>query len=270
MGMNIVMAIGPRDRDLALRVLAWSAELGRQSVPLYLVPSEVLTPEDLRLAVQLGNLGFESVEVRTVWELPPHSGWPVGPNAAFITAANWMSNQTADSWFFWEPDAIPLRARWAELLSVEYSLRGGGGILGIVMPACPHGTYRPHVSGVAIYPRRCWAEAGRLLTNLQQPFDLALAPWSVPIAHGTRLIQQMWLDGGRSVEFKRRSDMLVVSNEAVVFHRDKAGVLITLLRQSLQDSAAVIETASESKACGNGNLHQPRQTPRPRRKLKTG
>lgn len=233
MSMTVVMAVGPKDVELAIRNLGWSAAMGRQNIQLRLVLSEALREAEVKALVGYAIAGWESVEIREVWELYPQSGWPIGPNAAFLTAAHWMGRSTAESWFFWEPDAIPVRAGWAESLKREYRMRGGGGVMGVIMPACPLGTYTPHVGGVAIYPKRTWLEAGRLLTNMEKAFDLAIAPWAIPIAHGTRAIQQAWLDGGRSVTFNGVGDLRQISDEAVIFHREKTGVLITLLRERL-------------------------------------
>jgi hypothetical protein len=87
---------------------------------------------------------------------------------------------------------------------------------------------------VAVYPASLWAETASKLADLTKPFDLALAPWALALAADTRLIQQVWGDGGKSHPFDKPGDLeATVDPRAVIYHRDKAGRIIDLMRQKV-------------------------------------
>src|SRR5262245_57057045 len=93
--LEVIMGVGPRDVDLALKTLAWSKELGHQDLVLSFSLSDEIPLAELRALVLLGLGGFRCGDMVKVREFPEGSGWPVGPNTLFLEAAHLITRSAS-------------------------------------------------------------------------------------------------------------------------------------------------------------------------------
>jgi len=152
-------------------------------------------------------------------------GWPQGSNALFKHAAIEMK-QLNEPFLWLEPDAIPIKPGWLDAIANESA----------TYPASIIGR-----NGVAVYPADIIDLAGNAI-NDRQAFDVSLDPLLEYRTRDTKLIQFCW--GGIKLqptfvevrELHSPETVLKLSDlqpEAVLFHRNKDGTLIKLLRKRL-------------------------------------
>jgi len=167
--------------------------------------------------------------------------WPEGPNSLLLTALQQI--EKSDQPLLWlEPDAIPLKPNWLDTLSLVYTQCGKpfmGQIYTHEHPEPPMAPY-PLMSGVAVYPPDGWsrlAKAIKFAPNL--PFDVSCAPITYEAGANTKLIQHYYGEKGLPPTFSvNRTDSSPRNTftldrlhpNAVIFHRNKDGSLIRLLR----------------------------------------
>lgn len=164
------------------------------------------------------------------------SGWPQGPNSLFVRAARYVAQQHTGPWLWMETDAVPLRPRWLDYLEARY-LEVGKPILGAIIPCSDPRMPDQHISGCAIYPENFYGMAERLLLdNPQIAFDIALAPLAIPMAAHDELFHCFWGEKNRPPKFsavRQKPDEFTLEHlneKAVLFHRNKDGSLIRMLR----------------------------------------
>jgi len=167
-------------------------------------------------------------------------GWISGSNSLWLAAAQWANAHGRAFWFH-EPDAICLRAGWLDALELGWVMAGSPKYFGAVVRHQVHGLPNPYLEGCSIYH----ADA---VHEMMPPFDvskswtLACAPVTMPAAVNTPLIQHFWGEKDLAPTFAevKAPDSPVntftadtLSAGAVVFHRNKDGTLVQLLRRKL-------------------------------------
>jgi hypothetical protein len=167
----------------------------------------------------------------------PVVGWPAGANALWLLAAKHCKEAGRD-WLWLEPDAIPLKRGW--LIAID-KMRKGSRYFGHTYPFPQKGTFL--MSGVAVYPADAIDFLGPLVeASMETAFDVAIADRVMPHATHTALIHHFYGEKDlaptfvetRQTESPRNAftvDQLPV--EAVVFHRNKDGTLLEILRKRL-------------------------------------
>lgn len=226
--MNVAISYCEHDEELAHRWFAWCAELGGcENHDLVVLPFKGLTAPAIKDWKSVTVLRDYS-GVRSDWSEPGAIRDASGPNFAFRELANHFHAKKSGPWFYVEPDAIPLRKDWIDLIEAEYA-NAGHRYMGarVQVPETP-----VHMSGIGVYPEDL-AVTG---PNFMQPrlaqfgerwveaaFNLAGAPDALADFHETPLIQQVF----RGPVIQALDE---VRPDAAIFHNDKSGKLIYLLQ----------------------------------------
>lgn len=181
-------------------------------------------------------------QVTAISNLKPVDGWPAGPNSLFYVAAKHINDVLKEPWFWCETDAIPLKRKWMDTMTAIYEFKKAR-YMGVIVPrgTNPETLPEKHFTGVGVYPADAWVDVGRF-AGTDKPFDIASAGVVVPMAASTTLIHHFWGRKGLPPTFVSARDpaapenvftMANVPEEAVVYHRNKDGTLIDLLRRKL-------------------------------------
>lgn len=173
------------------------------------------------------------------------AGWPQGPNALFLKAAQ-AAEEIDDEWLFLEPDAVPLCAGWLDAIDMRRRATGAR-YMGALVPCSTPGLPPLHMDGVAVYPPYAHAElAGIVTANPNVAFDISTAEFVCKDAIGCDLFQSLWGEKDNPPRFASKRipktavfDLDYLNEKAVIFHRNKDGSLIRLLRRTLQQIAVV-------------------------------
>ena len=166
----------------------------------------------------------------------PHIGWPKAANSMFLTAAK----NVQDNWkrpFLWmESDCVPLCKGWLDQISREYDACKKP-FMGVVVPCNQAGFPVSYLNGVAVYP----ANAFDLILPLtkEKAWDISMAEMAVPQAHNSKLFVHLWGQKNNPPTFgevkdpthPERKTLSSIPTGAVLFHRNKDGSAIRLLRK---------------------------------------
>lgn len=219
----VVLAFCAADEHRVRDLLRWIAELGQVPATALAVVPKSYTGWS-RIGEQLIAAFKWHRTIKTPFDLPKE-GWPIGPNWSFLTAAEHCRREQVD--FLWiEPDCIPLRPGWFEAVRDEYRAAGLP-YLGFVEPATVD--YPEHLAGNAVYHHSVFHHFRT--DKLGTAWDVAMAEVLVPLAHRSRLIHQEFGPLDRPPVFDTVDDLRRIPQEAVLFHRNKNGSLIRVLRE---------------------------------------
>lgn len=242
--MNFAVPFHEGDKDQAQRWLSWVEELGGMGRHrLWLMPVKGLTT-DFKT-----GLPFEVIKdgsgIRTDWSKGDGEVRDAAGANSMIRQLCWhFYLAKAGAWTFMEPDAIPLREGWHDAWEDEYN-QARKHFMGALVPGKP-GQYPDHLTGVAVYSERT-VELSKLMMLpthakvdgseriVELAFDVAAAPDILKQCHRTKLIQHVF----RGPPFTDIRDLGRIDREAVIWHSDKDGGLIKLLRAKRQGSSVV-------------------------------
>ena len=244
--MNIAIACAEHEREMALRWFSWAAELGgTEGHKLFLLP---VAGMDAKAIIQAAETAFpdavtvlrDAEAIKSDWQSTDLARSAAGPNSAFRQVAWHFYMKKLGPFFFCELDCIPLKKGWIAALEEAYR-KAGKPFMGahVTIDKVPE-----HMSGNAVYSqdtvtlapsivmRTNWTTGGK---EYELAFDIAGAKEIIPQAHWTPLIQHNFRHSG----FASREDVdALVSHEAVVFHSNKDGSLIDILRGSVGAQAS--------------------------------
>lgn len=221
--MTLVFPLSQVDEQLALKQAKWIAELGGcQGHTALVVSDKRVANSAATIASDLTAAGFLTVEHV---DAPEIDGWPAGPNTLFKSVAKHIEYTTKEPWLWIEPDAVPLRASWINNIAAEYAGCGKPFMGDYVTLNDPN--FLDHMSGIAVYPGVMTRFAGNAVLALDIAWDVYAAEQILPQMHRTKLIQTIWKHPPFvSLEEMKRD----IRPECVLFHADKAGSLIDLMR----------------------------------------
>lgn len=207
-------------------LLEWMVDLRAvNGTAVVIVPARHVVSSEVTF---LANSAFARVVYQwTTFDLPKE-GWPVGANWSFLTAAEYCRRHNYDFWFN-EPDCIPLRPGWFEAIRDEYRACGKP-YMGFIEPGT--GDYPRHLTGNAAYHHSVFHHFRA--DKLGVAWDIAMADVLTPLAHPTRLFHQEFGPLEHPPVFHTVDDLRRIPKEAVVFHRNKDGSLIRVLREQRQ------------------------------------
>ena len=171
------------------------------------------------------------------------TGWPAGANALWLSAARYC--QSAGTDFLWlEPDSIPLKRGW--LVAID-KMRGNG-YFGHIYECFQPGLPSRVLSGVAVYRLDAYNLISPCIyARPDKAWDVSSADVIVPRARSTKLIQHFWGEPGLAPTFvevgsptppRNAFTLHDIWSEAVLYHRNKDGTLMSLLRRKLNLAAA--------------------------------
>jgi hypothetical protein len=254
--MNIVIPYCASDKDQVARLLPWIEELGAlRGHRLFLMPAQGVKADFAiphRTTILEDSYGIVSDWGRT--NMPVRSA--AGPNSMIRQIAWHFYLHKLGFWFFHEPDAIPLTADAYDKLEEEYR-RERKFYMGAFVPGM-EGEYPDHMTGVAIYPQdtiSCKTMMLPTMANVQNhtgqvelAFDVAAAEEIFAIGcHRTKLIQHVF----RGPAFRTREDLKRIDPEAVIWHTDKDGGLIDLLRVTKRGVARAERASTDRPDAGS-------------------
>lgn len=237
--INVVLPCCKADEDQAIRLLEWMAELGRKDAKLFILCSDECQHQKM---VELGLKAFfhcermrDAENIKSNWRDPGHENKSAeGPNSLFRQVVwnfyLWRLRGGGGAWLFLEPDAIPCRRDWLELLDNEY-VRANKPFMGFLVNHNTHpGDVGAHMSGVAIYPDYSAEILKKSILHSPMAFDMAAADITVPQMHPTNLIFHRF----RPPPFTTQEDFETrVPGHLALYHACKDGSIMPFLRQRL-------------------------------------
>lgn len=246
MVMYVVLPFHFGDSQQALNLLRWVKDLGGAEKYHCLLVADMAVGWQTGLDVMnAAKEAFASATIITNEKAV--TSWPEGANSLFFTAARFIQENVKSYWIWLEPDCVPMRSGWLREIEDHYMLAGQlflGHIYKNTQPEFP----REVMSGIAVYP----ANTAQILFEVQAiAWDVHHAQTICDLGANTNLIYAFWGQKDLAptfVEFKGHNDpvnAMVLENipkEAVLYHRNKDGTLINLLRRKLFPTGASTET----------------------------
>ena len=238
--MTVVIPFCHADSDLALALLEFIGQLGGcQEYNALLVADAAVDWGKAVDMISTANRIFRAASL--VCTETPITGWPAGANALWLTAARHCQSVGTD--FLWlEPDCVPLKRGW--LVSID-KMRGRG-YFGHVYDWPEQN--KKVMSGVAVYPFDAITIIGPLISaDPLRAWDVSSADLVVHGARHTKLIQHFYGENDVPPTFVEVKGPNSPRNafslddlwpEAVIFHRNKDGTLLNLLRRKMALSAS--------------------------------
>lgn len=246
--MTVVFPFYQGDARDLIRLLKWIEVLGGTKSHDAILCADAATP--FAMVWQIRDLAVRLFKTVRVINTPGTvSGWPQGANALFRCAAEYIQTNQLGPWLWCETDCIPLKKDWLTQLEEEYYGEGKQ-ILGTIVPCDKPGLPAQHVSGCAIYPENLYSLTKSILEQTPNvAFDLAIASVAVPLAENDHLFQCFWGEQDLPPTFIAAAHLKKHPNEftldqikpdSVLFHRNKDGTLIALLKNKLMPGSTAI------------------------------
>lgn len=226
--MIVAIPFCDADYPLALDLVKWIKSLGGcPNHDCVLVSDFSAQWSNCVELLTLSNQTFRSAKIISTDESVV--GWPQGANALWMTMAKY-AKEVGSSWLFLEPDAIPLKPGWLDELDAAYQ-KSGARYFGHIYSCDTPGLPPRLMSGVAVYPAVAYRKIG------EKAFDVELAPITCQETH-TNLIHHIWGYRNDPPSFKEHGVpgshvycLCQIHPEAVIFHRNKDGTLMRMLRK---------------------------------------
>ncbi len=225
--MLVALSFHPGDERVCLKLAGWIRELGPYPSHSVLLICDVRCGLSAAIRQELDGAGFDSIEQLTNQSII--DGWKVAPNFVFNLVARHIAATNNQPFLWLEPDVIPMSKNWLDALQTAYRL-GNKPFMGDYVNV---DNVPPHMSGIAIYPGDLIAAgAGDALIAGDIPWDVVSAAQVLPKLHKTNLIGHAW----KHPPFNNQGEvdnLRAQHPEMVLFHADKSGSLIDLLRAEL-------------------------------------
>jgi len=234
--MICCLPVWEKDFDRLLNMLSWCRQLGRCPEHDAVIVADAGMEARLVLSLkQEAEKSFKSVEIICTEESV--LGWPQGANSLFLTAARFAQKRNVP-FLFHEPDAIPLKPGWLDSIQIHYQAAGAR-YMGALVPCNDPRLPAIHLSGCAVYPAYAYSEIGKEIeAHPDKAFDISSAPIVAPQAVNSDLFHFLWGMSNDPPTFASRRisgtstfDLDFLSPKACLFHRQKDGTLIDLLRK---------------------------------------
>ena len=229
----IVLGYCVDDAPTAEALLDWIYVLnGKQKVGHLLLSCHDDVHAEMRTKVSISaEMAFENVT-----QIVPKA--LVGPhnkveriNALFKDTAAHVQAHCQWPFLWMEPDAAPVKSQWIRDLSIAYDMQPMR-YMGTILKPSKESEDRL-LSRVAIYPRNASSDLANAF-NGPIPFNLVAGSKIVQSAVKTHLIQHgSWKSGDAADK---------LTSESVLFHSDKTGRLLPLLRGAFTGSSHRITT----------------------------
>lgn len=216
--MLIAYSACQRDDSIAVSTLEWAFSLdGKLPYDCILSLAEGVAREPIIAAAE--KL-FRSV---TILDSGAPETWPQGKNAAFQNVVRHIDRKKIkEPFFWWEPDAIPLKKGWIKAIEDEHAL-GGRPFTGYVHDALNS------MECVAVYPHNFmeYSPINGMLCRAA-PWDRCCAPEIINQVHRANHLFQFVNDiDGFPPTFT--DNLSLLRPDAVLFHKNKDGTLIEQL-----------------------------------------
>ena len=239
--MIVVIPFCSSDSDQALSLLEFIGQLGGcQEYHALLVADAAVDWATCVDMLSAANQSFRHASI--ICTAVPVLGWPMGANALWLAAAKHCQN-AGESFLWMEPDAIPLKRGW--LVSIDKMQKGSRYFGQLYMSQTEAGQV---MSGIAVYPADAFTVIGPYIhAKPNLAWDVSSAEMVIPSATNTKLISHFYGEKDLAPTFvtaktqdspRNAFTLEQLPTEAVIFHRNKDGTLINLLRRKLNIAAA--------------------------------
>lgn len=247
--MKLIIALPycASDHAAATRLLEWIRELDPHPNHHLLLVADNAVPMETKKAIDaLGKSIFTSAETIT-----PQC--PAAVNGNYHVPAAFMFLKTMGHisecykpwpWLWMEPDCVPLKSGWADTLAYAYE-ESPKPYLGSVMKTGGKDDLPQNMFfATAVYPHDAYKELAKFCDG-KKAFDVAFSDYVYPRGQNTNLIHHVFgspTDVPTFKEAKLPTDgpnvgtLQSLHKEAVLFHRNKDGSLIGLLRQCITNA----------------------------------
>lgn len=241
--MIVVIPFCQKEVAATIKNLQWYIELdGRVDFHAILSHDTETSASAVAEIKGLADRYFKSTEV--FWyPAPLKKTWPAAPNWAWQNVARYIAALKNDSWLWIEADAIPIRKGWLADIAADYA-KCGKLFSGHVVDGMGH------LSGVAVYPPNVAEYSVNAMMTEESAWDVVLGSdlalrdggvsahchpshalfqhcWCINPADG-----KAWNGSGELATFKNTRDVVrLVDLTMALFHRNKDGTLIDMLRQ---------------------------------------
>ena len=217
--MNIALTYCAKDREQAERLAGWLVEIGPFPRHSFLIFRHADCPPIAAFEQ------FASGE--TVIHDDVFNSWPQSANHVFKKVGKEIEYGNAKPFLWLEPDAVPLHGKAFDQIEEEYN-RLGRPFLGDIINEGRG--FVPHMSGIGVYPGRISNFAGEIYFAGSTPWDVHAAGAILPQAAQSELIFHKWKAEPIESLSEFNQHVLSVRPKCVLFHSDKSGKLIELLR----------------------------------------
>lgn len=222
------------DIDATRKLLLWMEELGGSSNHDLVIVADAGTPfDEASAALEIGRRVFKSALLVT--NERSVIGWVEGPKSLVIRALDFAAAHSR-AILIMDSDAIPLSPGWLDRIEGEYTAFGRpymGHLFDCNQPGLPSKLMSP----IAVYPPTASKELFDPILNGHH-WDVSITPVVVPQCHDTNLIHHLFGEIGNPPSFSTAAvpgtnifSLGQIRPSAVIFHRNKDGTLIDLLRQ---------------------------------------
>ncbi len=228
------------DHAAATRLLEWIRELDTKVDHSLLLVADDAVPMDTKKAIDsLGKSIFSSAEtIMPKCQQAVNGNYHVPAASMFSRAAGHiMTCYKPWPWLWMEPDCVPLKSGWLDALADAYE-NSPKRFVGPIAKVKQDGVPPTVMFATAMYPHNAHEELQKFCDG-KKAFDMAFSDHVVPRAHHTPLIQHIWGAVGDPPTFKpvkaegdgeNVGTLRAISKDAVLFHRNKDGSLMELLR----------------------------------------
>lgn len=237
--MNVVIPFHNGDAHLAIDLVKWIGQLGGIGKGSLFCITDSAIQDDHLVSIRQALVGINpEADWIVATNNPPVFGWPQGSNSLFAMALGGQHGKLIGPWLWLEPDAIPLKAGWLDAIRKEYTACGKrymGNVYVCDNPNLPNRL----MSGIGVYPADAKDELLHF-TQTQYAWDVEAARFLVENCHHTKLIHHFWgIEGLPPTFAASRNDssppntftLESIHKDAVIFHRNKDGTLMGLLKQ---------------------------------------
>lgn len=233
--MLVVIPFCHREEDQAFRLLRWIAELGNVSTHdvLIQVPSGV-SAETAEKAMAIVRPVFRECELYHLLDDCVDMPFPFPHNFTFKRCVDYVDLFKKWPFLFLEPDAIPLCPEWLNRIEAEYN-RARKPFMGYLEYAGQEKIQ--HINGVAVYGDIMTYAPSLVSSPIPQSrdqigqnfmsFDVGGAAEMLPHTHVSPLFQFQYQNEAKLL---KDTSLSWLNPDAVIFHTEKTGGLIELLR----------------------------------------
>jgi hypothetical protein len=217
--MIVSYSVCSRDEAIAVSTLEWAITLdGRLPYDAILSVGDGVDAEPIHRAME--KLFRSVTEINSY---APNT-WPQGKNLSFQNLVRYLdTKRSAESFFWWEPDAIPLKKGWLAEIEREH-IAGGKAFTGFVHDALKS------MECVGVYPPNFmeFSPTNGMLCRAA-PWDRCAAQEIVGHVHRINHLMQFVHDVDGLVPTFENGDLSLIRKDAVLFHKNKNGSLVEQL-----------------------------------------
>lgn len=234
--MLLALLTYEKDVTATIRLLEWMEDLGGcLRHDLVIVADEATPFLEMAPALEIGRRIFRNIDVITNGKSV--IGWVEGPKSLVLKLFSYAYtvNQAV---LLMDSDAIPLVPSWLDQIEIEYR-QSGRPYMGHIFDCDQPGLPPRLMSPIAVYPPDAQLELKTLIEQGHH-WDVSMTSVVVPKCHNTPLIHHLFGEMNNPPSFAERgiagTNVFQPENirpGAVIFHRNKDGTLMNLLRQRM-------------------------------------